>query len=94
MLALLLYPYQEGDTGGEGKTAGIPPPTPNPAPMNWRARWIWSPGEAAPRNFYWCVRKEFQLSRGFSKVTVALSADTRYTLWFNGRLIGHGPIRS
>jgi alpha-L-rhamnosidase len=62
--------------------------------MNWRARWIWSPGEAAPRNFYWCVRKEFQLSRGFGKVTVALSADTRYTLWFNGRLIGHGPIRS
>ncbi len=62
--------------------------------MNWRARWIWSPGEPAPRNFYWCVRKEFQLSRGFSKVLVALSADTRYTLWFNGHLIGHGPIRS
>ncbi len=62
--------------------------------MNWRARWIWSPGEPAPRNFYWCVRKEFQLSRGFSKVVVALSADTRYTLWFNGNLIGHGPIRS
>ncbi len=62
--------------------------------MNWRARWIWSPGEPAPRNFYWCVRKEFQLSRGFSKVLVALSADTRYTLWFNGELIGHGPIRA
>lgn len=62
--------------------------------MNWRARWIWSPGEAAPRNFFWCVRKEFQLSRGFSKVVVALSADTHYTLWFNGQLIGHGPIRS
>ncbi|MDW8052524.1 MAG: alpha-L-rhamnosidase N-terminal domain-containing protein, partial [Armatimonadota bacterium] len=62
--------------------------------MNWQARWIWSPGEAAPRNFYWCVRKEFQLSRGFSKVTVAISADTRYILWFNGALIGYGPIRS
>lgn len=62
--------------------------------MNWRARWIWSPGEAAPRNFYWCVRKEFQLSRGFSKVIVAISADTRYTLWLNGTLIGFGPIRS
>ncbi|GIV09916.1 MAG: hypothetical protein KatS3mg019_2007 [Fimbriimonadales bacterium] len=62
--------------------------------MNWRARWIWSPGEAAPRNFYWCVRKEFQLGRGFSKLLVALSADTRYTLWFNGELIGHGPVRA
>ncbi len=61
--------------------------------MNWRARWIWSPGEPSPRNFYWCVRKEFQLAGGFREVKVAISADSRYTLWFNGRFIGHGPVR-
>jgi hypothetical protein len=52
--------------------------------MEWRAKWIWSPGEAAPRNFYWCVRKEFELPKRFERVEVALSADTRYVLWFNG----------
>lgn len=62
--------------------------------MQWRARWIWSPGEPAPRNFYWCVRKEFQLPKGFHQVEIAISADTRYTLWFNGRLIGQGPVRA
>ena len=62
--------------------------------MEWRAKWIWSPGEEAPRNFYWCVRKEFELPKRFERVEIALSADTRYTLWFNGTLIGHGPIRA
>ncbi len=62
--------------------------------MHWRARWIWSPGEPAPRNFYWCVRKEFQLPKLFHKVEVAISADTRYLLWFNGHLIGQGPVRA
>lgn len=62
--------------------------------MEWRAKWIWSPGEAAPRNFYWCVRKEFELPKRFERVEIALSADTRYTLWFNGTLIGQGPIRA
>ncbi|CUU35623.1 Alpha-L-rhamnosidase N-terminal domain-containing protein [Armatimonadetes bacterium DC] len=62
--------------------------------LQWRARWIWSQGEPAPRNFYWCVRKEFELPRGFRKVQIAISADTRYLLWFNGRFIGHGPVRA
>jgi alpha-L-rhamnosidase len=62
--------------------------------MEWRAKWIWSPGEAAPRNFYWCVRKEFELPKRFERVEVALSADTRYVLWFNGILVGQGPVRA
>ncbi|MCW5933404.1 MAG: family 78 glycoside hydrolase catalytic domain [Fimbriimonadia bacterium] len=62
--------------------------------MNWQAKWIWSPGEEAPRNFYWCVRKEVELKRGFKQLSIALSADTRYALWCNGTYVGQGPIRS
>mgnify|MGYP001770913104 CR=1 FL=1 len=62
--------------------------------IQWRACWIWSPGEPSPRNFYWCVRKEFEIPRGAQKVQIAISADTRYLLWFNGRFIGHGPVRA
>ncbi len=62
--------------------------------MQWRAKWIWSPGEDAPRNFYWCVRKEFELPKRFERVQIALSADTRYLLWVNGTLVGQGPIRA
>lgn len=62
--------------------------------MDWQAKWIWAQGEAAPRNFYWCVRKEFELPKKFGKLTITLSADTRYALWVNGRYVGQGPVRA
>lgn len=61
--------------------------------MDWEARWIWAQGDAAPRNFYWCVRKEFDLPQRFRQVRIALSADSRYLLWCNGHYIGQGPVR-
>lgn len=62
--------------------------------MNWQAKWIWHPGETAPRNFFWAARKAFTLPNAFTKVTLHITADSRYSLWVNGRYVGHGPVRA
>ncbi len=62
--------------------------------MNWQAKWIWHPGEEAPRNFFWAVRKSFALPEEFRQATLHITADSRYSLWVNGRYVGHGPVRA
>lgn len=62
--------------------------------MDWKAKWIWYPGEEAPRNFFWAVRHSFFLPARFERVSLHITADTRYTLWVNGRYMGHGPVRA
>lgn len=62
--------------------------------MNWQAKWIWHAGEETPRNFFWAVRKSFALPLSFTRVILHITADSRYSLWVNGRYIGHGPVRA
>lgn len=62
--------------------------------MNWQAKWIWHPGESAPRNFFWAVRKAFTLPNTFTNVILHLTADSRYSVWVNGQYVGHGPVRA
>lgn len=60
---------------------------------NWQAKWIWYGGEESPRNAYWCSRKSFDIPSGAGRVLALISADSRYSLWVNGKYIGYGPVR-
>ena len=72
-----------------------------------RAEWIWRPRELAPYKFldaeppyaaeqnrYVYFRKTLDLPQVPSRADVLVSADGRYQLWVNGRLVGRGPARS
>ena len=71
--------------------------------MVWNARWIWGPG---PGDAVLCpppnpdpfsmryFRRTFELDDPSSaKLTVHVSADSRYRLSVNGRVVGRGPVR-
>ena len=60
----------------------------------WRGQWIWTEGEASPRNFYLYLRREFSLPDSPKPVMVRVTADSRYILWVNGKLVSRGPVRS
>ena len=63
----------------------------------WQAEWIWGPEETSEngidtRHFYF--RRSFDgLESDLSAATMRVCADTRYRLWINGRMLGHGPAR-
>lgn len=60
----------------------------------WRGQWIWVEGEESPRNFYLYLRREFALPDSPKPAMVRVTADSRYILWVNGKLICRGPVRS
>jgi len=60
----------------------------------WKANWIWTEGEAIPRNMYLHVRKEFNVPRGLKDASIRVTADSRYVLYLNGHRLGQGPVRS
>lgn len=62
--------------------------------MKWKAKWIWKEGETSPRNYFLCFRKKFNLSNLTEKMSLSISADSRYILYLNGEYIGQGPARS
>jgi alpha-L-rhamnosidase len=72
------------------------PPVARPlAGRTWLGKWIWTPGEPAPRNSYTYFRSRFNLDRVPKKdARVILTADSRYQLFVNGVRAGHGPVRS
>lgn len=62
---------------------------------DWRARWVWTAGEASPRNAWRCFRRPFELpAGGWDAARIAVTADSRYLLYVNGELAGRGPDRS
>ena len=60
----------------------------------WQAEWIWPSGPPRPANCYASFRHEFELKKIPSSIRLRLSADTRYTLFLNGRRIFVGPPQS
>ncbi|QNK57954.1 alpha-L-rhamnosidase N-terminal domain-containing protein [Paenibacillus sp. PAMC21692] len=64
--------------------------------MKWLGQWIWAGQDDRPVNERVCFRKSFQLEEtdDSAKAKLHITADSRYRLWFNGNLLGEGPIRS
>lgn len=60
---------------------------------NWDARWISLPNE--PSNIYgiYHFRKSFELDSVPDKFIIHVSADNRYKLFVNGKLVSLGPAR-
>ena len=57
-------------------------------PSPWQARWIWT---AVGHNGSAWLRKEIALAKAPRRATAWMTADTKYRLWINGRLVSRGP---
>ena len=60
--------------------------------MHWRGKWIWTEEKTPERNAFVAFRRAFSYKDG--PATLHITADSRYVLYVNGRLIGHGPVRA
>jgi alpha-L-rhamnosidase len=60
----------------------------------WNAHWISCPGVAEKAYGVYHFRKTIDLVKVPSKFIIHVSADNRYQLFVNGKLIGRGPARS
>ncbi|NIA20723.1 MAG: family 78 glycoside hydrolase catalytic domain [Anaerolineaceae bacterium] len=62
--------------------------------MVWNAPWIWSEEFGDPRYSVRYFRRSFDLDDpGQARLVLHMSADSRYRLCFNGRLVGRGPAK-
>lgn len=59
----------------------------------WNAYWISMPGESLHGYGVYFFRKSFKLAQKPSQFIVHVSADNRYKLFINGRLVSLGPAR-
>ena len=59
-------------------------------PSPWQARWIWLSGEHSPAVAMF--RKEVTLAETPARVAAWLTADMKYRLYVNGRLVSRGPV--
>jgi alpha-L-rhamnosidase len=59
----------------------------------WAAKWIAVPGEPANDYGVYLFRKAIDLEKTPSEFVVHVSADNRYKLYINGRLVSLGPAR-
>ena len=92
-LAALLAALLAGSAPGTQGDAELPP-IPAGKSRTWAAKWIWTPGEAAPRNSYTHFRKSFRLDSVPKEARLFITADSRYRAWINGIPVSQGPARS
>ena len=60
--------------------------------IEWHGQWIWA-GDALPvRNAFVRFRRNFDYNGGAA--WLHLTADSRYTLFLNGKRLGQGPVRA
>jgi len=59
-------------------------------PSPWQARWIWLGGDPTPAVAMF--RKEITLAEAPKRVAAWLTADMKYRLYVNGRLVSRGPV--
>ncbi len=60
--------------------------------MDFIADWIWDESSEYEKNYWLCFRKAF-IVRGVLSATLYISADSRYTVYINGNMVGRGPGR-
>ena len=63
--------------------------SPGAKPSPWQAQWIWTTGEAPGAGWF---RKEVTLADNPKTVSAWLTADIKYRLYINGRLVSRGPV--
>jgi hypothetical protein len=56
-------------------------------------RWAWLPNLPPARNRFVLLRRAFPLRAVPPSLRLRLFVDTRYRLWVNGEIVGHGPAR-
>jgi len=59
-------------------------------PTPWQAQWIWMANE--PGDKVGMFRKEITLDEVPSQVSAWMTADAKYRLYINGRLVSRGPV--
>jgi alpha-L-rhamnosidase len=60
---------------------------------SWKAGWITHPTASTLDYGVFLFRNEFRLERAPESLVVHLSADNRYKLWVNGKLVTTGPAK-
>ena len=66
---------------------------PEPSPAKWNANWIAAPGDDGHEYGVYYFRKNVELKAKPASFIIHLSADNRYKLFVNGRLVSLGPAR-
>lgn len=63
--------------------------------MDWQGRWIWLKDEPVPAyNLRALARKTFALDALPARAELAISADSQYRLFVNGKWVNDGPTRA
>jgi alpha-L-rhamnosidase len=60
----------------------------------WNAEWIALPDVEDDVNLWFLTRREFEVNSSVPHASIAVTADTTYQLFINGRFIGDGPVRA
>ena len=76
VLASADRPQPANSDGAEAKAPSV----------EWKAQWIWQE-EDCPPNSWVAFRKEIDLDEAPGTVTAKISADSKYWLWINGKLV-------
>jgi len=58
-------------------------------PTPWQAEWIWVVGDAPDASWF---RKEITLAEAPQRIAAWMTADIKYELYVNGRLVSRGPV--
>ncbi len=63
------------------------------AKTDWHGAWVWSEAAGKARNAYALFRRSFVLESE-TEIQIAITADSFYELYVDGRRLGRGPARS